>query len=318
MSRDIHPPKYIIVLGTSYSGSGAVYDYLAGRGDLHDPLAGEEYLLPHLPNGLMSLESAAGPSFHHAISDHAVVQFERLTNILARPATRMYDGRNYSAYLPEFLSETVKFLNTVTAAEMPIQLIWRKLEESGVQRIMSRIKKRLGFPKRAKPTYLLVDRDKVCDAARIMHDGLFVWQSGIPTLLNQAGSGWNPIESTKYFESRKIVLVLRDPRDQFAELKKFKKAKDVEEFVKWFLALQERLNQIDDKALLKLNFEDFVYNHSSVVPRVCEFLGLDNEVSSTYRVDLSKNNIGKYKSWLTPWEVEHIEEMLIFKNRNKG
>jgi hypothetical protein len=36
MSQKTGKPKYIIVLGTTYSGSGAVYDYLAGRGDLHD------------------------------------------------------------------------------------------------------------------------------------------------------------------------------------------------------------------------------------------------------------------------------------------
>ncbi|MDA7732096.1 hypothetical protein N8842_01515 [Candidatus Pelagibacter sp.] len=41
--------NYIILLGTFYSGSGVVYDYLFGRGDLNDPLQGAEYQLPQTP-----------------------------------------------------------------------------------------------------------------------------------------------------------------------------------------------------------------------------------------------------------------------------
>ena len=45
MINEFKKPKYIIVLGTTFSGSRAVFDYLNGRGDLYDPLFGEEYLL---------------------------------------------------------------------------------------------------------------------------------------------------------------------------------------------------------------------------------------------------------------------------------
>ena len=32
--------NYIIILGTTYSGSQAVFGYLSGRGDLNDPSKG--------------------------------------------------------------------------------------------------------------------------------------------------------------------------------------------------------------------------------------------------------------------------------------
>ena len=35
-----------------------------------------EYQLPHMPNGLMALEAAAGGSFHTAISDFVLFKFQ--------------------------------------------------------------------------------------------------------------------------------------------------------------------------------------------------------------------------------------------------
>ena len=56
MKNNLNKPKYIIILGTTFSGSGAVSDYLIGRGDINDPLGGQEYLLKDFLNGLMKLK----------------------------------------------------------------------------------------------------------------------------------------------------------------------------------------------------------------------------------------------------------------------
>ena len=34
-------------------------------------------------------------------------------------------------------------------------------------------------------------------------------------VVDQGGSFWNPVTSTKYYDSRKVVIVTRDPRDIF-------------------------------------------------------------------------------------------------------
>ena len=46
MRNTSNSPNFIIILGTTKSGSGAVFDYLIGRGDIRDPLKGQEYHLP--------------------------------------------------------------------------------------------------------------------------------------------------------------------------------------------------------------------------------------------------------------------------------
>ena len=312
MSPETGKPKYIIVLGTTYSGSGAVYDYLAGRGDLCDPLAGEEYQLPQVPNGLMALEAAAGQAFHPAAADHALIQFEDVVQRLARPRTRWRYGKDYARKIPGFRDVVGQFIDEVSTARIRMRLDWHRLMQSPAQTVLSHIKERFGLNQQPSTTRVLSTRSALVAASRSMHDEMFQPESkGIPVLLNQAGSGWNPVESTKYFNDRKVVLVVRDPRDQFAELKKFKKASDVVEFIKWYRALQKRIAVVEEGVVLKFSFEEFVANNSVFVESVCVHCGLDTTVSSPYQAILSEKNIGKYQRWLTPYEIEVIEDALI-------
>ena len=82
MKNSFKKPKYIIILGTTGSGSGAVFDYLNGRDDLYNPLVDQEYPLPMLPNGLMSLEAISGNAFDPAITEYALIQFKFIAHQL--------------------------------------------------------------------------------------------------------------------------------------------------------------------------------------------------------------------------------------------
>ena len=81
--KKFEPPNYIIVLGTIYSGSSAIFDYLVGRNDLYNPLEGEEYLLPILPNGFMDLETAAGKAFVPESSEYHIMKFQEISEKLS-------------------------------------------------------------------------------------------------------------------------------------------------------------------------------------------------------------------------------------------
>ena len=313
MNSRLNPPHYIIVLGTNYSGSGVVYDYLSGRGDLNDPLQGTEYQLPQMPNGLMTLEAASKNAFHPGTIDFVLTNFEKTCKKLA--ATKKYwrYGKGYSSKLPIFELEIKKFVEEICSAHFSMQLHWHELinTQSPVLYFIKKLKNRISINKTAPKTRLLVSQNNFIVAAQKFHNKLFKREfANNPILLNQAGSGWNPIESTKYFLNRKIILVTRDPRDQFAELKQFKKANGVEDFVNWYKELQRRLEEIDNPDILILRFEDFVKNYNKNINILCQYISLDPNITSNYDVNFSKNNIGKYQQQLEKKEIDLIESNL--------
>lgn len=311
MTRRSDTPRYIIVLGTNYSGSGAVFDYLSGRGDLYDPLAGSEYLLPQAPHGLMELESAAGLAFNPAVSDHAVDRFLELAKKLARNPLPWSYGRGYLKFLESFYINVEKFVEEAAVAKMPMCMHWRVSERRVIEGLLAKALNAARFKETAKKTFLLVDAPTLVEKSRLMHDRIFLQAaSGRTVLMNQAGSGWNPVESTKYFGDRKVVLVTRDPRDQFAELKTHKKACNVDEFVNWFRQLEYRTKELDDSIVLRVRFEDFVYEYDFKVDEICGFLGIAGDVESKYRPEDSEKNIGQYGLVLNREEVFKIEQNL--------
>ena len=313
MSTQSNLSNYFIILGTTKSGSGAVYDYLAGRGDLSDPLQGTEYQLPQMPNGLMTLESIANNAFHPPTSDYVLFQFEKVTKKLCRPEKFWQYGKNYSAMLPHFEKEIHKFIEEVCAAKLPMRLHWHRSmsSKSNIKYFFSKLLNYLGFKEKVPKTRLLVSQEDFILAAQNLQNRLFQLGSDKrPILLNQAGSGWNPILSTKYFLNRKVVLVTRDPRDEFAELKQIKKATSVDGFIDWYKEMQIRLKQINDPIILRLRFEDFVIKNKEVVNLLCDHLSLDPETLSNYQPNLSKKNIGKFQKILTEKEISNIEDNL--------
>jgi len=305
--------NYIIVLGTFYSGSKAVFDYLSGRGDLNDPLQGKEYHLPQMPYGLMTLEAISESAFHPPTTDYVLTQFEKMTKKLSRPETLWQYGKGYALKLPSFDIVIEQFINDICAAKLPLRLQWHRSmqSQSAIIYFIKKYKKYLGFNGVAPNTRLLVSQDDFIIAAQKMHNKLFQIESyKRPVVLDQAGSGWNPIESTKYFLNRKIVLVTRDPRDQFAELKHFKMATCVDGFIDWYKEMERRLKKIKNPIILRLRFEDFVNEHKETVDILCNHVSLNSKTVSSYEPNLSKKNIGKYKKILNQQEIDLIEHNL--------
>ena len=312
MNKSFNPPKYLIILGTNYSGTSAVFDYFSGRGDLYDPLNGEEYQLPQLPNGLMSLEAAASSAFNPSSIEYALSKFEDLTNKLVRSKTFWCSGKGYGKKLPFFEDSVKNFINNICIVNFPINLDWRKLLISTPERLIFQFKEFLGLNNVIPQARLVVSKNELISLAQKMHDEIFQPNANNrPVLIDMASSGWNPYESTKFFLDCKVVIVIRDPRDQFFDLKKYKKASSVKDFVKWYKQMQKHLLMIDNKLIMKVRFENFVNNNKDVVKKFCNHVSLPINISSSYQPDLSKKNIGKYKSHLNQNEIDTIEKELL-------
>ena len=312
MENIFKKPKYIIILGTTGSGSGAIFDYLNGRNDLYNPLGDQEYPLPMLPNGLMSLESISGKAFDPAITEYALIQFKFIAHQLMEYWFKRTKNDDLKKKIPLFKKEIDQFIKEISFGDFPMRLFWRELMETPEQYIFDRLKKRIGFKKKIPQSRLIVSQKDLIIAAQKLHNNMFCINSnGCPVLLDQGGSGWNPTESTKYFEDHKIVLVTRDPRDQFAELRQYKKAESVEGFIEWYGEMQRRLNLINDPNILIVKFEDFVMNNEQSIKKLCEHTAISPDIKSTYQSNLSKKNICKFSNLVMQNEIEKIER--VFK-----
>ena len=312
MKNNLNKPKYIIILGTTFSGSGAVSDYLIGRGDINDPLGGQEYLLPILPNGLMALESISDKSFDPATAEYVLSEFKSIADKLMSYWTKMSKDKNLIKKIPFYKKFIEEFINDVSIADFPMRLLWREeLLKSPVEIFIEKIQRRFGIKKKVSKTRLIKSKEELVIAAQNMHDKMFRSnEDDRPVLLDQGGSGWNPIESTKYFLDCKVVLVTRDPRDQFAEIKYYKKGTSVNGFVDWYKEMQRRLKQINDPKVLLISFEDFVLKNKNFTEKLCNHLSLSLDNLSDYQPDFSKKNIAKFKQFISPEELKIIESNL--------
>lgn len=313
MSDASNPKIKVIVLGTSYSGSGAIYDYLSTRSDCFDPLQGSEYLLPQIPYGLMQLRATTGPAFHHATADYAFRKFLSVAAKLAKPRGKLFYGKDFENLLPGFMNEISRLVEEATVSQFPFRIAWRDIDKTISKKLMDLFLERfLRVKNVAQNTYLPVTEDEFIKLTQNMHERLFSLPANSQhqfILLNQAGSGLNPISSTDFFANRKVILVKRDPRDQFAEMKLYKKAFNVKEFIKWYKEITERI-AVSHPDLYSIRFEDFVLNHNTQKTAICQFVGIPDTVKSLYSPERSTQNISKFKSILSSEEASEIEKKL--------
>ncbi len=309
MAQEFKNPKYIIVLGTTFSGSGAIFDYLNGRGDLYTPIS-EEYLLPILPNGLMSLEAISNKAFDPAITENAILNFKDTAYKLMNYWTSKIDKNDINKKLSLYKNAINEFIDEISSADYPMRLFWRELNKSKVEIFIDKINKFLGFKKNVK-TRLIVSDNELVLAAQKMHDKMFLPDSnGLPILLDQGGSGWNPVESTKYYSNCKTVIVTRDPRDQFAEIKAYKEGGSVNGFIDWYNEMQRRHKFIKNDNILFIKFEDFIKDNKNLTKILCQHMSISSSVSSKYQLDISKKNVGKFHQYLDKNEIFTIESKL--------
>ncbi len=167
MKNNLNKPKYIIILGTTFSGSGAVSDYLIGRGDINDPLGGQEYLLPILPNGLMALESISDKSFDPATAEYVLSEFKSIADKLMSYWTKMSKDKNLIKKIPFYKKFIEEFINDVSIADFPMRLLWREeLLKSPVEIFIEKIQRRFGIKKKVSKTRLIKSKEELVIAAQ--------------------------------------------------------------------------------------------------------------------------------------------------------
>lgn len=297
--------RYYIVLGTTFSGSGFISDLIASAQDISCPLGHLEYLLPHSPGGIQELLAASEVAFSNSISNFAYLRFLETSSKLGRKSNFFSSGGDYGKLLPKYWEALEILCTEIVETDYEYGLYWDWFTSNFMRK---RLRYRSFLAPEARPVILLKESLSIVESVRKFHDSIF--SDGSSILLNQAGSAWNPEATRNLFNRCQVIVVIRDPRDQFFEMKKFKNAADVEKFCVWYKAMRRKIENSASKGeFILVQFENAVMNFEQLKSEVATFTNID-EHRFNFDHQPSKDNIGQGARFLDSSELRILEKEL--------
>ena len=119
---------------------------------------------------------------------------------------------------------------------------------------------------------------------------------------------------SKVIPNGKMIHMVRDPRDVLASLMSQRWApNDLGQCISWYLEVMnnwfEQRSKIPNDFFQEIRFEDLVMDTSKTLESFGAFAGL-NVQDSMLKTELSKNNIGRYKTQFTSTEIDLLNTSL--------
>ena len=302
----------VTILGNTNSGAGAIYEYLIGREDTNDPFNKKEFRILCDPGGINDLykcyESYSLQSFNDALS--RLIKLEkhyRVKRNLFRDGLGLDCFKNYKYYWEEYIK-------SIQGERFNHRYIYEDIQKNITTQIIKRIASRLRYRK------ILFKEYFTGVTKREFRDNTYYFLTKIISnkknnrlyVLNQCGNFSAPIVSTELLGEPKIICVRRNPLDQYTELKIHKGMNCPKKFVYWYLHLKklESRDQFIDERVLEISFDNFVLNYQNEAIKVCNFLNINPTIKTSYNPESSKKNIGKYKKYLSNYEIDIISQSL--------
>lgn len=291
--------KLIVPTGYMGSGSSAVTDLISEFKDCYNEFKSFEYVFLHCPNGLFDLEDKLLIGNNAIRSDEAIRSFEQQMNKLYQK--KFWWVGNYKKIVgPEFKSLTDEFVNKIiqfnfdgywyTHEEVNIKMFLKLLSRKPIKMISrNKIcnKKVLKYNDGMKLSYInSVEFYKI--SKKYINDVLNVISKGHENvIMDQLLLPFNLFRVDHYFgEELKAIVVERDPRDVFI-LNKYiwdsKKIgvpfpKEVNEFCKFYKNMRESEHIKESNKVLRIKFEDLIYNYDKTVETIRKFIGFDEKM----------------------------------------
>lgn len=329
--------KRKIIVPVSYMGSGssAVTDLISEFENVNNKCGVFEYVFLHCPNGLFDLEDKL------LIGNNALRSDEALHSYL-NTMKDLYDKKywwvgNYKNNIgPGFYERTKKYVNDLT--EYKLDNYWYMQEKSNIKMLfliaMNKLIYYISFkkihlqkPLRYKPMLLsYVNDEKFYDVSKKYIYDIFdmIDSTGNDILLDQLVLPHNLKRVIKYFnEDTKFIVVDRDPRDVFIS-NKYIWAKNnepvpystnVEDFCNQYIGMRRIEGVVkDSNNILRIHFEDLIYDYESTKNRIIKFLGFESKKHVNkfvrFNPELSIKNTKLFMNDKYSDEVKIIEKKL--------
>ena len=317
MDQRINSMKTVTILGNTNSGAGAIYEYLIGREDTNDPFDKKEFRILNDPGGINDLYKCFDYYSLQSFND-CLERLIKLEKYYRKNRNFFNEGLGLNQ-VPNYNKYWNEYIQNIQGDQYSHRYIFSDVKKSLGTIIFKKIANRIGFRK------IIFKKYRTGITKRKFRDYTYEFFQNIISdyknkdklnILNQCGNFACPITSTELLGEPSIICVKRNPLDQYSELKLHKGMKNVDEFINWYLHCKkmESRDQFNDDRLLEINFEEFVLDYKIKTREICDFLKIDWMKDSNYDPNISKKNIGKYKSYLDKKEIEIIKNKLSLKN----
>jgi hypothetical protein len=320
--------NYLSVGGFGISGGTAILDLMREFDNFNEVKV--EFRLIKDPYGILDLQDKLTTNWDsHYHSDIAIKDFLWLAKNLNRNSRKLSKyGHNYSKIISkEFIKDTTEYIEKLS--QFKFYGIWHllKYKKNFLQQIINKIFKKLNkenlelmyYSKINNDSFIRITKDYINSIFNhfLMNNKTVLLHNAIPTHL--------PGKAMKYFDTIKIIVVDRDPRDIYCDIINKKihsflgtNVNDinfVQKFVQNFIDRRENLNELkDNKNILYLHFEDIILKYEKSLYEIYSFLDLSKE-NHVYKLlyfnpEKSLKNIGLWKTFNDQKDIKYIEEKL--------
>ena len=198
--------KTINTMGTGYSGSSALYEFFQKTNLFYDPFPESNFSLTYDPGGLVDLEILIENSFTINKSKIAYERFINLIEYYSKEKRRFDLGKNLSRHNPNLQNLLLNFLNNIIIMKYKGDTGYSQFKNNFFEKIRIKILLKLNNLLKKKMNnqnelYLFCDHDHFQKEIKKLFFELFEKDNinKKDIILDQAGSIFNPKESTKFF-----------------------------------------------------------------------------------------------------------------------
>lgn len=327
--------RIIVPMGYMGSGSSAITDLISEFKDCQNEYKSYEYVLLHCPNGLFDLEDKLLIGNNAIRSDEAIRSFETQMNKLYNK--KFWWVGNYQKIIsPNFMKMTEEYIGRIQQFNFPGY--WYTHEEVNTKMFLKllirkpikiltgnkvKFNKVLKYSDGMRISYITSEKFYE-ESHKYIYDIIDVVSKGKDNIiLDQFLLPFNLFRVDNYFDDRlKAIAVERDPRDVFIINKYIWQKKqicvpfplDVNEFCSFYKKMRESEKECNSNKVLRIRFEDLIYNYDDEVKRITKFLGFTSKdhinKKSRFDPDISIKNTQLFRKKEYQEESKIIEREL--------
>tara|TARA_A100001015_G_scaffold310542_1_gene412149 strand:- start:2321 stop:3298 length:978 start_codon:yes stop_codon:yes gene_type:complete len=304
--------KFLNITGYGATGQTALYDLFSEFDDYSTPPHFEFVLLKEA-YGILDLENFLIDNWEILRSSIAIKDYLKFCRVLNRRGNKFFKfGYDYKNKLDkDFFKLSNEYINKLTLSQYKgtsmVNIYNKNAYSYFIEKLISIILKKPNSDKMyiSQPSY----KDFISETQDYLEKIFYrLSYCGTKTVvIDNAIPTSNMDKSLKYFRDIKMIVVERDARDTYYDLKQkklligaeFYSKDSLDKYISWVKTNRKKTNY-ELTNVLKIDFEDLVLNYENTLDNIKIFLGHDIKHSKKlayFNPEVSKKNIGIWKQY---------------------